>query len=146
MPTFREARDAIANQFTTQFHNARSEPIAFDNFSKLVNPDGSLSDKPNNAPWVKLSIRMGSGDGISFGKEGSRVFRHSGVTMINVFIPSGQGDGLAYTIADAAAKTLRGVDVNGVQFFASDPPEFVGTDGGLFQLNTGTDFEFDLIA
>ena len=146
MTTFREARDAIANRFTTEFHAQRSEPIAFDNFSKLVKPDGSLTDKPGNAPWTRLSIRMASGDVVSLGGTGSRTFRHAGVALVQVFVPSGQGDGTAYTIADAAASALRGVEVSGVRFFAPEPPEFVGPDGAWWSVNVGTDFEFDLVA
>lgn len=146
MPTFREARDAIADKFKAGFHAKRNEPIAFDNFAQLVDTNGDVVDKPGDAPWVRLSIRLASGDQVTLGRVGSRGFRHAGVVIVQIFVPQGRGDGTAYDIADAVADTLRGVTTQSVRFLAPDPPEFVGPDGGWWQVNVNTDVEFDLIA
>lgn len=141
MPSFKQARDTIAGEFTTRYHNQRSEPIGFDNLGKLVATDGSLVNKPDNAAWITLNIRAGDSAQIELGE--SPTYRNPGSIITQIFLPQGQGDGEAYAIADAVASAIRGVTVNSVRFRATSPPQFIGPTSSWLQYNSVTNFEFD---
>jgi hypothetical protein len=145
MPTFKEARDTIASRFTTEFHSRRSEPIGFDNLSRLVATDGSLVSKPTDSAWVHLRIQHGEGSQISSGKEQSRRFRQPGVASVQIYVPEGTGDGLAYRIADDVKASLRGQTVDHVRF-RSQGMARGGPDGAWWLLTVNVQFDFDEIA
>lgn len=146
MPTFQQAANTLRDRFTAEFHARRSEPIAYDNFSKLVDVNGNFVDRPGNAGWVRYNLRPSDSEQITFGQVGSRRFRQPGVVIVQIFVPTGSGDEQVHAIGDAIAQAMRGVTVNGVRLKATSQPKFVGPDGAWWQANTTTEYEFDLIA
>ena len=151
MGAFTDAANTLRTRFSTEFHSRNDAPIAFDNVDGLLKTDGSMVKKAedingNPAPWVRFSIRASNADIASMGGTGNRKFRQAGSVIVQIFIPTGSGDGKAYDIADDVAAALRGVTVSGVRLGATTPPRFVGPDGAWWQGNTSTPFEFDLIA
>lgn len=146
MPTFTDAANTIRKRFTDEFHTKEPEvPIAFDNVTGLYEASGDIvqestdfSDNP--APWVRLNIRPGDARQVSLGP---RTWRNPGVVITQVFVPTGTGDKRTQEIAVAVASSLRGVTVDGVRFEATSPPKFVGPDGGWYQTNIATPFEYD---
>ena len=151
MGAFTDAANTIRQRFNTEFHARRNTPIAFDNFAGLLKSDGSFISKPedsngDNVSWVRLSIRSNDAEIATMGGVGNRRFRQSGAMLVQVFVPTGVGDGTVYEIADDVGNAVRGVTVSGVRLKATTPPRFVGPDGAWFQANLSTPFEFDLIA
>lgn len=147
MPTFEEAANTLRSRFASEYHAQRSEPIAWDNQTRLLKPDGTQqAEAPNQAAWLRFSIRPARATQISVGGAGDRRFRQPGVVIVQIFIPSNNGDYEAYRIADAIAAAMRGVTTEGVRLKATSPPQFVGPDGAWWQANSTTEFEFDLTA
>lgn len=148
MPSFDEAAKTIRERFKTEFHALRDAPIAFDNVEGLIDSNGNLIQEAtdgngNPVPWVRLSIRLGNASQITAGRK--RRFRQRGAIIVQIFVPTGNGDGVAYRIADDVAAALRGVTVSGVRMRATSAPQFVGPDGQWWQANSNTPVDFDTI-
>jgi len=149
MTDFKQAANTLRSRFKMEYHNRRSDPIAFDNVEGLIDTNGNIvqeatDNNGNPRPWVRFSIRPGAAQQQSLGAPGSRRFRQTGVVICQIFVPTGQGDGSAHEIADDIAASLRGVTDSGVRLRATTPPQFVGPDGAWWQANSTTEFEFDL--
>lgn len=146
MTTFTEAANTIRSHFRAEFHTLEPDvPISFDNVSGLYTAldeivQQSTDDNGDPAPWVRLNIRPGNAEMVSFGP---RTYRQPGVVMTQVFIPAGTGDERANHIAEAIAGSLRGETVSGVRFGATSAPQFVGPDRNWWQTNVMTPFEYD---
>jgi len=142
VPAFLAAANTIRDQFQTQFHASESGvPVAFDNINGLYESDGSIISSTED-PYVALNIRPGNSQQASIGK---RTWRNPGSIIVQVFVPEGTGDVRANEIAEAVAGALRGQTVDGVRFAATSPPQFVAQDGGWWQTNVVTQFEYDEI-
>lgn len=86
--------------------------------------------KPNpKAPWIRLTILPAFADFVGMAAVGNRRFRDEGIAIITVFVPEGEGDGQALTLAEAAAAIFRGVVADGVHY--------VGTIGETPQVRPG---------
>jgi len=146
---FEQAANTLRQRFKTDFHNRNTAPIGWDNVSGLVKPNGDFIEEAQDSngdpiPWVRFAIRPSRAQQISSGAVGNRRFRQPGTVIVQIFVPTGTGDGKAYQIADDIAVSLRGVTDSGVTLKATSPPQFVGPDGGWWQSNTTTEFQFDL--
>lgn len=68
--------------------------------------------------WVRLTIRNAEAEQTEIGRTGSRTFRHPGVVICQVFVPTNTGDGPARTLAESACAIFRGVAVDNLTFAA----------------------------
>ena len=146
MPTFEQAANTLRSRFASEYHAQRSEPIGFDNKGRMMRPDGTLIQTPNQEAWLRFSIRPSRASQVTSGSAGTRRFRHPGVVIVQIFLPAGNGDLEAFKIGDVIASALRAVTTNGMRLKATSAPQFVGPDDAWFQYNSVTEFEFDLTA
>lgn len=139
--SFAETAEAIRTRFADEWPLVRpSVSVAYDNTA--FNPELDARDGNNNpAPWVRLTIVPGEGFLASLGTP--RVWRATGVVVLQVFVPLARGDGLAYALADDVADIFRGVRVAGAVFRAPALTR-IGPEGAWYQLNVATPFQADL--
>lgn len=134
--TFAATADTIRARFNTEFPLVRaSVPIAWDNVAYEPTPQ---------TPWVRLTIVEGEGELAGLAGKGANLYRHRGVVIIQIFVPIGDGDGLARAIADDIATIFRGQLVAGVHFRAPSARR-VGPDEAWWQLNVRIPYRADLI-
>lgn len=69
----------------------------------------------NGAPWVRLTVLPGEARQIGFSNTGRRK-RVTGTVRVQVFVPVGEGDGLALSLADQVAECWELATVEGVIF------------------------------
>ena len=141
--SFAADANAIRERFATQWFALRpSVPVAYDNtaFDPAIDarhPDG------DPAPWLRLAVLPGDGFQASLGIP--RVWRSTGVAVVQVFTSAGQGDGLANELADDAASVFRGVSLSGLVFRAPSLTR-IGAEGAWYQVNVSTPYQSDLKA
>lgn len=98
------------------------------------------STAPDFDTWIRLSIREADTDQESMGPRGATAgtYRLSGLVMVQVFAPVGEGDGEARRLADKVSNIFRGVHISsgGRQMFFGSPSVVpVGIDGKWFHAN-----------
>ncbi|AEP08889.1 phage tail terminator-like protein [Micavibrio aeruginosavorus] len=132
---FEQAEAAVRAYFNTGW--AARTPIAW--------PDVSFTP-PNNATWVRFSMKNNDGYQASMGSPGSNRFRRVGMVYIDIFQPAGQGSIDARKKADIAhdiflANTLPGITFSNIN--ARD----IGKDAtGAYQWKVSAAFKYDRIA
>ena len=111
--TFASDANTIRAHFAAQWPLLRpSVPVAYDNAG--FTPPEDNEDDP--APWVTLTILPGEGFQASLGSP--KIWRNTGLIVAQIFVPVGQGDGLANALADDVAQVFRGQRVGFVTFRA----------------------------
>lgn len=85
-----------------------------------------------NVPWVRFSV-LSNGDAVSYITPGGTV-AESGFVAVQVFVPSGTGDGTATTLSDSIATLFRNYSVSGVQC-GTPRKQTVGDADGWYQIN-----------
>jgi hypothetical protein len=141
--SFAEDANAIRACFAGLWSLLRpTVPVAFDN--SAFDPARDAQDASGDpAPWVRLTIVPGEGFQASLGTP--RIWRSTGIVMVQVFAPLGQGDGPANELADDAAAVFRGVSLGSVIFRAPSLTR-IGSDGAWYQVNVATPFQSDMAA
>lgn len=114
-------------------------PIRFDNVA---------FDQPANAPWVSFLIRFGTSDQDSIGPIGTRLERHFGAIIVQVFVPKDKGSAAVQVLSDQAGGIFRMkqlVDsVAGIEITTRTPQAgFTGIDKELYQQNVNTPMQID---
>jgi hypothetical protein len=115
-------------------------PVAYDN-SAFDPVSDALDAGGNPAPWVRLTIVPGDGFQASLGTP--KIWRSTGIVVVQIFAPLGQGDGLANELADEVAVVFRGVSLGRVIFRAPSLTR-IGPDGAWYQVNVATPYQSDL--
>ena len=87
----------------------------------------------SNAPWVRFSV-------IPFGRIWPTVPSGTkrvmdGEVVVQVFVPSGSGDGTAATLADSVGTLFSKYASSGVQCHEPSAPVVVGDMDGWYQIN-----------
>ena len=145
MPDFAGATDAILGRFKSQWAilHASDCPIAWPGME--FDPEGDFGS--GGVAWVRISVLGGEAQQASLQAAPYRRFRVTGVTIVQVFAPSGSGLGTAAAleVADDVAVALEGVTVGGVVLRAASINP-VGRDGAWFQVNVQVPFQFDRTA
>lgn len=98
-------------------------------------------DPPNRVPWVRLSVLSGETRQASMGAA-TRLKRTVGVVVVDIFVPAGDGDGLARRLGDLVADIFELRTVSGVVFRATTL-ERVGPDGPWLQWSASTPYQAD---
>ncbi len=101
-----------------------------------------MTTPPNDAAWVRLAVIEGESRQVSMGQ--CRTFRRVGVVAVQIFVPVGDGTGLAKSLADSVRDTFEGLTIDGVIFRATSLNP-AGTQGAWVQFNANTPFQADEI-
>lgn len=99
-------------------------PIAWPNTPPLT---------ASNAPWVRFSVIPFSRTWPTTPAGTKRVM--DGEIVVQVFVPSGSGDGQAATLADAIGTLFGKYAASGVQCHEPKAPVVVGDKDGWYQIN-----------
>lgn len=102
-------------------------------------------DKPEDSAWVRLAIQPASSNWASMGDPGNNVERNRGQVTLQIFTPSGEGEGeMLELIENARAVYHSWCDtVSGVRFEVPSYPVDVGVSGKWYQVNVIAPFRFD---
>ncbi|ARB06113.1 tail terminator [Dinoroseobacter phage vB_DshS-R5C] len=100
---------------------------------------------PGEDPWVRLQIAPANALWASFGDPGNNVERNLGQVTVQIFVQSGEGEGLAMEYADQVRAVFRNWRdaVSGVRFLEPPYARQIGFDGKWFQVNVVAPFQFD---
>lgn len=93
-------------------------------------------------PWIRVAIVPFVRDAVSFGN--IRTWRTTGAVYFQIFVPTGEGDGLAREIADTIGSFLEGTTlvstilIRSVTFTGT-----IGVDGMWTQYGVRADYSVD---
>lgn len=108
-------------------------PYTFEN-------QGELNSHSKDKPWVRLTVLQGNSSQVEMGNK--RRWRRPGVVEIQIFLPTGDGTGMATELADTVRDIYEGSTISGVLFRATSlGPGTV--DGPWRQYNVTTPFQAD---
>jgi hypothetical protein len=82
--------------------------------------DGEQFDPPDNASWVRVSIRHTFAGQESLGVESNRRFRREGAVFVQCFSPANQGSKAAVDLAHTARAIFEGVTLAGTSVNFTD--------------------------
>uniref|UniRef100_A0AAU7VGU3 Structural protein n=1 Tax=Dinoroseobacter phage vB_DshS_R26L TaxID=3161158 RepID=A0AAU7VGU3_9CAUD len=102
-------------------------------------------DPPGNESWVRLNIAQASSRWASFGDPGNNVERNLGQVTVQIFTPSGDGEGLGLELADQAKAIFRSWRdaSSGVRFLVPPYARVIGVEKKWHQINVVAPFQFD---
>lgn len=132
--TIEAAHNAIRARFETQW--GATTPVQYPNV-KFESPDES--------PWVRVAIIDADANWASMGVPGSNIERHRGQVTVQIFVPSGTGEGAATEYADQVKAIFRSWRdaPSGLRFLVPPYARTIGVDGKWYQVNVVAPFEFD---
>jgi len=125
---------------TTWEANAGTAPLYYDNM------DAERPDVPSL--FGRAIVRHNFGERASLGSAGSnsKVNRRYGDLYVQIFIPQGDGQYQARTLADAVSFALEDADASiGVRLRDTQINE-LGADGTYWQINVVTSYSYDRIS
>jgi len=101
--------------------------------------------QPRETPWVRLTVEDASASWASFGDPGNNVERNQGQVTVQIFTPSGTGEGKALELADTAKAVFRSWSdaSSGVRFLVPPYARQVGVEDKWYQVNVVAPFRFD---
>lgn len=124
----------IRQRFESQWPGAGFSPVIAHTF-------GDVSyTPPNLTAWVRLSVLSGEQRQVEMGRK--RRFRRTGLVVVDIFVPAGDGDGQAKELGDAVVDIFQGRTVNGVVLRGTSV-ERVGVEGGWLQYSASTLYQAD---
>lgn len=94
--------------------------------------------------WVRLTILPGQTQQVGFNGSGGRRKRTQGVANVQIFVPSGAGDGLAQELADSVAEVWEMRTIEGVIFRATSVQR-AGEDGAWLLYSATTPYQGDTL-
>lgn len=113
---------------------------------------GPASDPPDDtsSPWARVAVRHNpvQPGKVTLGRapDGRSRYRRSGLVLIQLFTPSGEGLSMADSLATIARRAFEGVSTSpGNVIFRTVSVNEVGENRGWFQTNVTTQFEYDEI-
>ena len=132
-----DAAALIRARFAAQITTGQSLTTVHDNV-----PNASV---PSTGRWCRLSIRFGLSQATTVGGSAAQ-HRTTGVAIVQLFEPFGNGDGSQLQIVDAITTAFRGVTLAGPPVVHFDPPYVSGdasVDDGLWQTNVAIPFRVE---
>lgn len=102
-------------------------------------------DDPDTDPWVRLVIAQAAAEWAGFGDPGNNVERNYGQVTVQIFVPSGTGEGLALEYADVVKGMFRDWRdaSSGLRFLVPPYARQIGNDTKWYQINVVAPFQFD---
>lgn len=100
---------------------------------------------PDNGPWMRLVIQDAGAQWASMGDPGNNIARNVGQVTVQIFVPSGEGEGDALAIADLAMVAFRSWNdaASGLRFEVPPYARQIGTEGKWYQVNVVAPYRFD---
>lgn len=130
--SFTAAFQTIMGRFRTQWAALQpAVPVAYPNMD--FTPTAGTS-------WVRVTMLPGESHQAAIGA--TRLWRNSGVMIVQCFVPLAGGEEAALTLGDSVATAMRGVTVSGLRLKATGLHR-VGVDGQWLQYNADTPYEYD---
>lgn len=111
--TYNDVRAAIEERIAAELAKSPTYPVSF---------PGVPFTPPNNAPWLQVVVRFGDNDYATIAAPSSGMNRQSGVLVVNVFTPQGQGSAANYTIAERVKDLFDRQNLSGIIFDAPSGP------------------------
>lgn len=130
--TIKEAGEAILGRLSAGW---TTTPIAWPN--RTYSPNASTA-------FIRPKIQFSARTQASLGTSGNRVFRTSGVLIVQVFALTGNGPGAALSLVDALVSLFEGVQLSGGLVFRAAEIREIGQDGPFSQTNITFPFFFDM--
>ena len=131
--TYEEARNAIQGYFDANWSATPAGTVAYDNLPFTP---------PSADPWLRLAVRHAAGMQAGFGGS-TRRYRRSGVTLLQIFVPEGEGPSEAMQLGDAAVDLFEGKVLSGGLRFGPVALREIGVEDGWFEVSVTADFSFD---
>lgn len=137
--TLAQARDDILTVFKTAW-DTTSYPAMYDDV------DGDDIPTDTSSPWARITVKHDKGQQTALcGADGSKRFTRTGVIIIQIFTPSGEGLSSSDTSVKIIQDAFEGKkSTNGVWFRDVDYKE-IGPSGDYYQVNVIIQFEYDEI-
>lgn len=136
--TYAAAHSAIRDRFKTQWEASFSPAPA-------VQYPNVEFEVPNLDAWARLNIVQAGSQWASMGDPGNNVERNVGQVTVQIFTPSGEGEGLALEYADVVRGIFRDWRnaPSGLRFLVPPYARQIGVSGKWYQVNVVAPFEFD---
>lgn len=140
-PGWRAAEVAITTHFAARWTTAPGVPR-----TPVHWPDDAAFRPPHGLAWARLTIRWGEGRRVALGPS---LDRHTGVVIVQLFTPAGQGHAANTALCDAAGEALNDVRLpceGGRVVFSTASLEVIGNDRGggpWWQQNVSAPFRRD---
>lgn len=83
----------------------------------LVVEDNSAARPTDQVPWIRFQVLGSDARVASIGGPQTR-YRHDGDVVIEIFAPLNAGPGRVLQLADEASAYLRGLQIDGITFWA----------------------------
>lgn len=105
--------------------------------------EGVPFDRPTDqSPWAVTYIRHASGAQRTLGGSSGSLFERLGVTIINIFIPTGKGLSESYPLAKVLSDAFEGKSSPGGIWFRNVRIVEIGSEGDFHQTNFLADFTY----
>jgi hypothetical protein len=126
----------LASIETRFLDNYTGTPVAMDDSGPVIDPDTRLIvDQPDDAAWVRLSVRGAREEQASLGGVATKQFRNFGLIMIQIFVPTRDGHAAGRALADTIGAIFRTQQFGGITCRASSVSEQGKIAGGWIQTN-----------
>lgn len=103
--TYQAELQAIEGQL---LNNYTATPVAIDDAGPIIDPaTRNIVEQPDDAAWVRLSVRGAREEQASIGGAGNNRFRNYGVIIVQVFTPMREGPQAGRAIADIVGAIYR---------------------------------------
>ncbi len=123
---------AIEGQF---LDNYASTPVAIDEAGPVIDPaTRNIVAQPDDASWVRISVRGAREEQASIGGAGSNRFRNRGVIFVQIFTPTREGPQSGRALADTVSAVFRRQQFGGIQCQAATVRD-LGKVNGWIQHN-----------
>ena len=133
MTTLTAAREAIYQAFVDGW--GATSVFTFDNEN---------FDPPDDASWVRLSVRHNASTQETLGRTGNRRFARLGSALVQIFTRDNIGARTADTLATTAREIFEGVSLAGTTIrFLDVIVRETGPDGKWYQVVVEATFEYD---
>lgn len=103
--------------------------------------NSKFSDKPDNAPWARMTVRSTGARVASIGGPVQR-HRHDGDIILEVWVPEGIGTGKAKELADLGCGIIRGKEEGGITVWSARAIP-LGVRDGWYRINVIGSFSRD---
>jgi hypothetical protein len=115
MPNLLETTaNTLRTRWKTQVADVIPLPTAYDNMPFTA---------PNDAPWARFEIQLGTRAQASAGAVGSRRYRVRGRAVATLYHPLRTGDAAALALCDVATEAFRGTSDTGVHLLTPTAPD-----------------------
>ncbi len=138
--TFEEAVDDILTMFKDAWDTTGFGVI----YENVVAAEGSTVPPTSTDPWARVMVRHVTGNQSSLsGGLGTQRYTRTGVLIVQIFVPVGEGLSQALQLGKIVADAYEGKASPLQVWFRNVRVNEVGPDGDWYQVNTIANFTYD---